>query len=74
MGEKFIKVSFITYADTEAFLEKIVTCHSSPEKSSATKIRKHTASVSLLFTHCLFGDTRKTNTIIIEVKTVWKTF
>ena len=33
------------------------TCHNNPEKSSATKINKHTASGYLLFTHCLFDTT-----------------
>ena len=35
---------------------------SNPEKSSATKINKHTASGYLLFTHCLF-DAKKTSMI-----------
>ena len=34
------------------------TCHSNPEKSSTTKINKHTPSGYSLFTHCSFDDTR----------------
>ena len=33
------------------------TCHNNPEKSSATKINKDTASGYLFFTHCLFDTT-----------------
>ena len=43
-GEKFIKVPFIIYADILSLLEKMNTCHNNPEKSSITKIHKHTAS------------------------------
>ena len=43
-GEKFIKVPFIIYADILSLLEKMNTCHNNPEKSSITKINKHTAS------------------------------
>ena len=35
------------------------TCQNNPEKSSATKINKHTPSGYSLFTHCSF-DTTKT--------------
>ena len=31
------------YADIESLLEKIFTCYSNPEKSSTTKLNKHTA-------------------------------
>ena len=43
-GEKSMKVSFIIYAELESLVEKMSTCHSNTEKSSATKINKHTAS------------------------------
>ena len=43
-GEKSIKVPFIIYADLESLLEKMNTCHNNPEKSSTTKINKHTPS------------------------------
>ena len=42
----------------EPLLEKIDTCHSTPEKSSTTKINKHTASGNSLFTHCSFDVTK----------------
>ena len=58
-GEKSMKSPFIIYADLECFLEKMSTCHNNPEKSSATKITKHTPSGYSLFTHCSF-DTAKT--------------
>ena len=34
------------------------TFHSNPEKSSTTKINKHTASGYSLFTHCSFDTTK----------------
>ena len=46
-GEKSRKVSFIIYANLESLLEKMNTCHNNPEKSSTTKINKHT------YIHCL---------------------
>ena len=42
----------------ESLLEKINICHNNPEKSSTTKINKHTPSGYPLLTHCLF-DTAK---------------
>ena len=36
------------------------TCHSNPEKSSTTKINKHTPSGYSLFTHCSFNTTKNT--------------
>ena len=57
-GEKSMKVSFIIYADEESLLEEINTCHNNPEKSSATKINKHTPSGYSLFTHCSFDATK----------------
>ena len=49
-GEKSMKVPFIIYADLESLLEKMNTCYNNPEKSSATKINKHTPSGYSLFT------------------------
>ena len=43
-GEKSMKSPFIIYADLECLLEKMNTCHNNPEKSSTTKINKHTPS------------------------------
>ena len=56
-GEKSIKIPFII-ADLECLLEKVNTCHNNPEKSSTTKINKHTPSGYSLFTHCSFDTTK----------------
>ena len=53
-GEKSMKAPFIIYADLESLLEKMNTCYDNPEKSSTTKINKHTPSGYSLFTHCSF--------------------
>ena len=53
-----MKVHFIIYVDTESLLEKMDTHHSNPEKSSSTKINKHTACCFSLFTHCSFDTTK----------------
>ena len=53
-----MKVPFIIYADLESLLEKMSTCHNNPEKSSTTKINKHTPSGYLLFTPCSFDATK----------------
>ena len=58
-GEKSVKVPFIIYADLESLLEKINTCHNNPEKSSRTKINKHTPSGYSLFTNCSFDTPKK---------------
>ena len=42
----------------ESLLGKIDTCHKNLEKSSMTKINKHTASGYSLFTHCLLDNTK----------------
>ena len=55
--KKSIKVPFAIYADIESLLEKMNTCHNNPEKSSTTKINKHTPSGHSLFTHCSFDAT-----------------
>ena len=72
-GEKSMKSPFTFYADLECLLEKRNTCHNNPEKSSTTKIDKHTSSGYSLFTHCSF-DRTKNSLIIIEGKIVSKTF
>ena len=56
-GEKSIKVPLIIYADLESLLEKMKTCHNNLDKSSTTKINKHTPSGYSLFTHCSFDTT-----------------
>ena len=53
-----MKVSFIIYAELECLLEKMSTCHNNPEKSSATKINKHTPSGYSMFTQCSFDLTK----------------
>ena len=57
-GEESMKVPFIIYADLECLLEKMHTCDNNPEKSSTTKIIKHTPSGYSLFTHCSFDTTK----------------
>ena len=50
---------FITDADLESLLERIDTCHDNPERSSSTKLNKHTPSYYSLFTHCSFNNLNK---------------
>ena len=52
-----MKVPFIIYADLESLLAKMNTCHNNPEKSSTTKVNKHTPSGYSLFTQCSFDTT-----------------
>ena len=64
-----MKAPFIIYADLESLLEKMSTCYDSPEKSSKTKISKHTLCDYSLFTHCSLMK-QKISLIMIEVKIV----
>ena len=57
-GEKSIKLPFVVYVDLECLLEKMSTCYNNPEKSSTTKINKHTPSGYSLFTHCSLDKTK----------------
>ena len=57
-GEKSMKLPFVIYADLEYFLEKMSTCQNNPNKSSTTKINKHTPSGYSLFTYCSFGESK----------------
>ena len=57
-GDKSMKVPFIIYTDLESLLEKMNTCHNNSEKSSTTKINKHTPSGYSLFTQCSFDTTK----------------
>ena len=57
-GENSRRGPFIIYADLECLLEKMNTCYNNPEKSSTTKINKHTPSGYSLFTHCSFDRTK----------------
>ena len=56
--KKSVKVLFVIYADFEFSLEKIDTSHNNSEKSSTTKINKHTPSGYLLFTRCSIDLTK----------------
>ena len=53
-----MKVPFVIYGDLECLLEKMNICRNNPEKSSTTKISKHTSSGFLLFT-CNSFDTKE---------------
>ena len=57
-GEKSIKMPFTIYADLECLLEKMSTCQNDPNKSSATKINKHTPSGYSIFTSCSFDESK----------------
>ena len=57
-GEKSMNVPFIICSDLECLPDNISTCHNDPEKTSTTKINKHTHSGYSLFTHCSFGTTK----------------
>ena len=57
-GEKFMKLPFVIYADLECLLEKMSTCINNPNKSSTTKINKHTPSGYSIFTHCSFDESK----------------
>ena len=57
-GEKSMKVPFIIYANLESLLEKMSTYQNNPEKSSITKINKHTPSGYSLFTPSSFDTTK----------------
>ena len=57
-GEKSMKLPFVIYADLECLLEKMSTCQNNPNKSSTTKINKHTPSGYSSFTHCSFDKSK----------------
>ena len=57
-GEKSMKVPFVICADLECLLEKMSTCQNNPNKSSTTKINKHTPSGYSIFTHCSFDESK----------------
>ena len=52
-----MRAAFVIYTNLECLLEKMSTCHKNLEKSSTTKINKHTTSGYSLFTHCSFDTT-----------------
>ena len=57
-GEKSIKIPFTIYADLECLLEKMSTCQDNPNKSSTTKVNKHTPSGYSIFTNCSFDESK----------------
>ena len=57
-GEKSIKIPFTIYADLECLLEKMSPCQNDPNKSSTTKINKHTPSGYSIFTNCSFDESK----------------
>ena len=57
-GEKSIKMPFTIYADLECLLERMSTCQNNPNKSSSTKINKHTPSGYSIFTHFSFDESK----------------
>ena len=57
-GEKSIKIPFNIYTDLECLLEKMSTCQNDPNKSSTTKINKHTSSGYSIFTNCSFDESK----------------
>ena len=57
-GKKSMKLPFVIYADLECLLEKMSTCISSPNESSATKINKYVPSGYSIFTHCSFDESK----------------
>ena len=56
--EKSMKLLFVIYADLECLLEKMSTCQNDANKSSTTKINKHTPSGYSIFTHCSFDESK----------------
>ena len=52
-GEKSIKIPFTIYAHLECLLEMFT-----PNKSSTTKINKHTPSGYSIFAHCSFDESK----------------
>ena len=67
--EKSIKAQFIIYAGLESLLEKMSTCYDNPEKSSTTKINKHTPLV-FYYLRIVYLMQQKVSLVMIEVKTV----
>ena len=57
-GEKSMKLPFVIYADLECLLEKMSTCQNNPNKSSTSKINKHTPSGYSIFTSCSFDESK----------------
>ena len=57
-GEKSMKLPYLIFTDLECLLEKMSTCQNNPNKSSTTKINKHTPSGYSKFTSCSFDESK----------------
>ena len=57
-GEQSIKMLFTIYVNLECLLKKMSTCQNNPNKSSTTKINKHTPSGYSIFTDCSFDESK----------------
>ena len=57
-GEKSIKMLFTIYVDLECLLEKLSTYQNNLNKSSTTKINKHTPTGYSIFTNCSFDESK----------------
>ena len=57
-GEKSMTLPFLIYADLECLLEKMSTCQNNPNKSSTTKINKHTPAGYSIFTSGSFDESK----------------
>ena len=68
-----MKIQFIISADIESLPQNKNTCQRNPEKSSTTKINKHTASGYSFFPHCLF-DASQNKSDFYRVKDCMKIF
>ena len=72
-GEKSLKAPFVIYEDLECLLEKIDTSQNNHEKSCTEKKANYKPS-GYSRVHAAHLINRKLNGIIIEEKTVWKSF
>ena len=72
-GEKSMKIPGVIYGDFESIPEEIRTYINDPEKSSTTKISKHTPFDFSLFTYCSF-DTIKNKLDYYRGKDCMKVF
>ena len=53
-----MKLPLVIYTDLECLPEKMSTCINNPNKSSTTKINKHTPSGYSIFTHCSLDESK----------------
>ena len=69
MPEEDNKILKYNHGEKSMRAPNMSTCHNNPEKSSTTKVNKHTPSAYSLFTCCSF-DATKNKLDIIEAKIV----